>query len=121
MDIMERINIMKQCSLVDNEGYQDLLSVVRVFHDDFQFNLTEENGGVMITHLGAAIHRMKSGEKVTPLDSEVLKQAEEEPVYETSIKILNQIRKEMISELPKDEQDFMIVHICNTLECDDSH
>lgn len=115
MDIMERINIMKQCNLVDENGYKDLLTVVKVFSEDFNFKITEENGSVMITHLGAAIKRLEGEEQITPLGPEILKQAEEQPCYKTAVKILNKLRKELICKLPKDEEDFMLVHICNTL------
>jgi transcriptional regulatory protein LevR len=116
MDIMERINVMKDCDLIDDLGYQDLLTVKRILSQDFQFDLTEENGGVMITHLGAAIKRLKTGETVEPLDPEVLIQAKEEPAYQTAVKILTQLKKVMVHVLPQVEEDFMLVHICNTLE-----
>lgn len=118
MDIMDRINLMKECSLVDDAAYADLVSIVKVFREDFRFDLTEENGGVMITHIGAAIKRLKTGEKVDPLDREVLSQAVEEPVYPTAQKILDRIREQTVSRLPSAEEEFLLVHICNTLETD---
>ncbi|MVB12027.1 hypothetical protein CAFE_27560 [Caprobacter fermentans] len=116
MDIMDRINLMKECSLVDDAAYADLVSIVKVFREDFRFDLTEENGGVMITHIGAAIKRLKAGEKVNPLDREVLSQAAEESVYPTAQKILDRIREKIARRLPSAEEEFLLVHICNTLE-----
>lgn len=118
MDIMDRINLMKECALIDETAYADLLSIVKIFRDDFQFDLTEENGGIMITHIGAAIKRLKAGEKIEPLDREILNQTEEEPACPTARKILDKIRKETISCFPPAEEEFLLVHICNTLEAD---
>lgn len=116
MDIMERINLMKECGMIDDVAYADLMTIVKIFQKDFQFNLTEENGGVMITHIGAAINRIKSGEKIEPLDREVLRQAADELSYPTALKILAQVKQEMVCKLPDIEQEFLLVHICNTLE-----
>lgn len=116
MDIMDRINLMKECGLVDDAAYADLINIVRVFREDFQFEITEENGGVMITHIGAAIHRQKTGEKVEPLDREILEQAGNEPVYWTAQKILERIRQTTPTRLPPEEEEFLLVHICNTLQ-----
>lgn len=115
MDIMERINLMKECRMIDDSAYVDLVKIVKIFKEDFQFDLTEENGGVMITHIGAAINRLKSGEEIEPLGREVLKQAEEEPSYPTALAILDQVKQKMVCKLPDIEQEFLLVHICNTL------
>lgn len=116
MDIMDRVNLMKECGLADDAAYADLVTVIRVFHNDFQFEITEENAGVMITHLGAAIRRQKTGEKVEPLDRGVLEQARSEPVYPTAQKILDRIRRVTATRLPPEEEEFLLIHICNTLQ-----
>lgn len=116
MDIMDRINLMREYGLADDAIYADLVGIVEVFREDFGFDLTEENGGTMIAHVGAAMKRLKSGEKIEPLDRGVLKQAEEEPIYPEALRILEKIREKMACKLPKVEQEFLLVHICNTLE-----
>lgn len=115
MDIMERIDILKECGLVDEQGYQDLITIKKVFQDQFNIVLTEENAGIMVTHIAAAFKRLETKEEIIPLDDSVLEQLKEETVFEKSKQILENLRKEICNKLSYQEEKFILVHICNVL------
>ena len=115
MDIMERIDIMKECGLSSEQEHKDLCAVVRLCKDEFGIALTEENAGVMITHIGAALRRVRTGEAVEPLDPEVYAQAAEEPEYERAQKIVARLLETLTAALPEEERQFFLVHVVQVL------
>lgn len=115
MDIMERINMLKQCGFSTEEDHADLCEIVRIFTDEYNIPITEENAGVMITHIAAAFKRNRTGEKVEPLDREVYKEAVQSEEYMTANEIMDKIVSAISGEVSETEREFFIVHICMLL------
>ncbi len=111
MDLAPRLDIIKSCDLTSETGYEDLLTIVDIFKRDFDIELTEENAGVMITHLASAFKRIETGETVNPLDPDLVAQMKEEPVYPLTQKIVDTVLANINNTLSADEQDFMLVHV----------
>ncbi len=117
MELTPRFEVIKNCGLTSESGYEDLLLIVDIFKNDFDIELTEENAGVMITHLASAFKRIETGEAVNPLDSALVEQIKMEPVYPLAQKIVDTVLSRIQNELSRDEQDFMLVHV-GTLLCE---
>lgn len=115
MDIMERVELLKSCELVNEKGYKDLLAIIQVFHEQ-GIRLTEENGGMMITHIAAAFKRVDDKEKVEPLDPLVVEALQEESIYEQAVGIIQAVKRSICYVLSEDEYAFILVHIARVLE-----
>lgn len=112
---MERIELLKEYGIVNETGYEDLLSIKKMFEERFHIVLTEENAGVMITHIAAAFKRLETKEKINPIDESVLEALQEEEVYPKAVEILKALKEEIKSKLSEDEDAFVLVHICTLL------
>ncbi len=117
MDLAPRLEIIKSCNLTSESGYADLLTIVDIFKKDFDIELTEENAGVMITHLASAFKRIETGEAVNPLDPGLVEQMKEEPVFPLTQRIVDAVLSRIRNPLSADEQDFLLVHV-GTLLCE---
>ncbi|MDF2613460.1 MAG: hypothetical protein K0S71_1246 [Clostridia bacterium] len=112
---MERINLLKEYGIVNESGYEDLLTIKRVFAEKFNIILTEENAGVMITHIATAFKRLETKEKVNPIDENVLEELKKEEVYIKAAEILKCLKEAVRNQLSKEEDTFILVHICTLL------
>ena len=90
MDFEPRLTILRQAGMLSEEDCRKVQDVIRFFQEKYGLTLTEENASAMITHLCAALGRIHRGEPVEPLDEEV---------------------REILPDLPEDEQKFLTMHI----------
>ena len=115
MDIMERVNMLKDCDMINEEAYSDILSIINIFKEDFSIILDEDNAGVMITHMSMAFRRNETKEKIEPIGRDTYNQAVELEEYQKASEILDKIEQATKNELSNDEKEFFIVHICTLL------
>lgn len=115
MDIMERIDLMRGCDLIDEKGYQDLCEILAQCKQ-IGVLLTEENAGVMITHIGAAFKRITTKEIVEPLDIAVIDQLKQEESYPAALKLIEIFKENLQNVLSDQEYNFILVHLMNVLE-----
>ncbi len=114
-ELLQRLEIFRQCEMVDEIGNQDLTAVLSVLNKEYQLPVTDENAGVLFTHLQAAFQRIKTGEKINPLDPGMLEQIKELPYYEKAQEIKTRILTVMQNQLSAEEQDFLQLHVCTLL------
>lgn len=115
MDIMERIDLMRGCDLIDEKGCQDLCEIIAQCKE-IGVLLTEENAGVMMTHIGAAFKRITTGEVVEPLDVEIIRQLQEEENYPVALELIKIFKENLHHVLSDEEYNFILVHLMNVLE-----
>ena len=116
MDIMERIGLLLQCGFSDKEDYDDLCKIISIFRDDFKIELTEENSGVMITHMAAAFKRNTTGEEISPLDESVFEDVEDSDMYALANEIVTKIESGIENRITGEERKFFLLHICTLLD-----
>ncbi|TCL60121.1 hypothetical protein EDD76_103314 [Kineothrix alysoides] len=114
MDIMERINIMKDYDLIDQIIYNDLAAIIDVFKES-GILLNEENAGIMITHIASAFIRNKTKEKIESLDREIIKDMQNDPMFDEACRIFCMIKSRIQNHFNEIEREFALVHICTVL------
>lgn len=114
-ELKQRIETLYECGFVDETGKADLYRIVEVLQRH-GIETTDENTGVLVTHVAAALKRSADGEVVTPLDPNVLEQVKEIKRYEEAVAIQQEVLNSMTNKLSADEQDFVLVHIGTILE-----
>ncbi len=114
MDIMDRVNLLKECGMANEEAYNDLKIIIDVFRD-YHIILTEENAGTMITHFSAVFRRNTSDETLEPLAQEAVFDLKSDTFFERSYEILQSIVAKIQNEINPVEEDFVLLHICTLL------
>ena len=112
MDLSFRLGLLKDGGQIDQETYEKLLEVPVIIKDKWGIEVLEENGAMLITHMAAALMRVKRGETVSPMEEEILLQLKTEKDYENSRILLNIIEEELKITLPEEEREFIILHLC---------
>ena len=85
--------------------------VIRFFQEKYGLTLTEENASAMITHLCAALGRIHRLSAVEPLDEEVYEETSQEPTFPKALEATQALVREILPDLPEDEQKFLTMHI----------
>ena len=114
--LKERIEMLTTCGFVEDSGRNDLYKIADILENKYQIPVDDDTAGVLITHIAAALKRAREGEKVEPLEADILAQVSEIQEYETALSIRKTILEEMANELSPDEQDFLLVHIGTILQ-----
>ena len=96
---------------LSEEDYRKVQDVIRFFQEKYGLTLTEENASAMVTHLCAALGRIHRGEPVEPLDEEVYEETSQEPTFPKALEATQALVREILPDLPEDEQKFLTMHI----------
>ena len=112
MDLSFRLGLLKDGGQIDQETYEKLLKVPEIVKDRWGIELLEENGAMLITHMSAALMRVKRGEAVSPMEEEIILQLRGEKDYESSQCLLRILEEELEINLPEEEKEFIIMHLC---------
>ena len=115
MDIMTRINLLRESEFSTEEDYDDLCAIVRLFKEGYKIEVTEENGGFMITHMAAAFRRNRIGEEILPLDEAVWEDVTETPEFALAGEIIKAIEAQITNPISEKERKFFFLHICSVL------
>lgn len=113
MSIMPRIDLIKEYGLADSMAYDDLVTIVGLMDSRFGITLTEDNAGVMITHIAAAFQRNTTGEAISPLVPEVVEGLRSDESYVKACEILDVICSTIKNPLSEAERDFVLLHLCS--------
>lgn len=111
----ERLNILKESGLITNEIFIKLKNMIEGFKNEYQIALTEDNAGMMITHLSQAMMRVNNGEKIKTPDSFVVDEIKSNENYQIMIDMYKKICEFLDFEFPSYEKWFVYVHIGNIL------
>lgn len=111
MDFEPRLKILREAGMLTADDEEKVRAVIDYFARRHQLRLTEENASSMITHLCAALDRIRRGEPVEPLDPEVYEETRQEPVFDRALQATREIVEEILPDLPAEEQKFLTMHI----------
>ena len=114
MDIMERINALKECGICDECAYNDLIKIIDICKQD-DIILTEENAGIMITHISAAFKRNVTNETIEPLAKFIIDDMLQDEKYEQALGIYKKIVPAIENKFNEIEEQFTLLHLCTVL------
>ncbi|VYT80406.1 PRD domain-containing protein [Clostridium tertium] len=114
MELTTRLNILRDASLLSEKNYNKILEVIKYFEEVKNIKLNEENASMFITHLCSALERIDKNETVNDLDEVVLESLKLEESYNSAAFIVKDL-KEFLGEIPDEEVNYIIMHICTLL------
>jgi len=113
MDLVFRLELLKKGNQIDQEVFIAMNNVIELFKNNWDIELSEENGQMMITHLSMALMRVKNKLPVNQIDEEVYQEVTESKFFKKAEKILEDMKSILPIELPESEIKYMLVN--NTL------
>jgi transcriptional antiterminator len=116
MELDIRLQILKDADQICEETFEALKRVIEMFKNRWRIELTEDNGAMLITHLSVALERIKRGEEIKGIDSEIYNQIESHYEFEKCRQVLKDITYEAGINIPKSEETFIMMHLCTLFE-----
>jgi transcriptional antiterminator len=116
MELDVRLQILKDAGQITEETFEALKSVIKMFKNKWGIALIEENGAMLITHLSVAIERIKKGEIIEGIDSEVYSEIENHGEFGKARQILKDIIEASNTKIPESEETFIMMHLCTLLQ-----
>lgn len=116
MDLYMRLQIMKDAALISEETFEALKRIIEMFNNKWNIELTEENGAMLITHISVALERINKGEIIEGIDSEIYVQVKDHEEFDKCKQMLNDIMEVSNTDIPYNEETFIIMHLCTLLE-----
>ncbi|WML34929.1 PRD domain-containing protein [Clostridium sp. OS1-26] len=115
MDLGLRLNILKEGGQIDEGIYNNLIKTIEIFDKNFEIKLTEENGAMFVTHLSAALNRIKKNELVKPIEKEIFTEVEKDNNFKKANEILDLLEEIIKIYIPEVERTFILMHIVTIL------
>lgn len=112
----ERIEVLFMANLIDHETKEILFNVIKDLDEKFSIKLTEDNGSIMITHLGRALMRAKVGEIINGINDDVLTELKESENFGKVQEMYQVISKKFSKPLPENEIEYMYANLMFLLE-----
>lgn len=114
MELITRLNILKDSGMLSEGNYNKVLKVIDYFDKVRNIKLVEENASMFIIHLCSALGRIDNNEILNELDEEILESLKLEDTYNESMHLVKDL-KDVIGEIPKEEMNFLVMHVCTLL------
>jgi hypothetical protein len=106
----ERLDILLQAGVIDQDVYQGMLTVIDQLQAHRQAPLPEEQGWMAIAHMANALMRSQRQEIIEPLDNELLTELAAQGDL-ASLQALNQrLLQNFAIELHPNEEGYLLVN-----------
>jgi len=111
---MKRLDILLQANAITVGTYDFAHQVISLMKEEYF--VAEEHLEMMITHLVMATERIKRAEIVIGMEEELFSSIRGDAQYEIADSIMKQILAFSKVEFPQSEQQYMLLHLCNSLK-----
>lgn len=115
MDFKERLDMYKEGGMITDRDAKDIEAVIKLFKDDYNIELCEENAATFIAHLAAAYSRNATKEELDDLSNDMLDEIKALDTYEESLKILDKIVEVTNNPLNDVERNYVLLHLNNLM------
>jgi len=115
MELMDRVMALRECGMMNEVAFKDILYIIKLCKEEYQLELTEENAGIMITHMSSAFRRNDTGEEIDALCRSTVEEISKVQEYVKAKQILDSIILGIENELSQNEREYFLIHICNLL------
>lgn len=115
MDFKERLDMYLEGGMINENDVKDIEAVIKMFKDDLNIELSEENAATFIAHLAAAYSRNATKEELDDLSSDMLDEIRVLDSYNDSLKILDKIIEVTNNPLNDVERNYVLLHLNNLI------
>jgi transcriptional regulatory protein LevR len=116
MDLDERLKILVSGQVISEDVDQAVRRVIERLRARWGIDLTEENGGRMVTHLAMALMRIRQKKELKPLEADHFDEFKSSECFSRSAGICDDLCAWTPLELPEAERQYLVINICLILE-----
>ncbi|WP_237385759.1 PRD domain-containing protein [Xenorhabdus sp. Sc-CR9] len=109
--IEQRLTILLQGGVIDQDIYDNMLDVVHTLEDIWLIPVRHPQGEMALTHMASAFMRSRRGERVSPLDKTILANIEQSELYDQLIAIHRSLLEKFTVTLPPNEEGYLLVNL----------
>lgn len=113
--IIKRIDVLSELNLINDEDRLDLMALIEIIETHLKIEVTEENGGILITHISAMFQRNKNGEQLDSLAKEIILELEDNENYDAAIKVAEKIAAVIKNDVSVAEKGYLLLHLCTLI------
>lgn len=115
---MQRVDILLEANVIQKDTYDFIHQVIKLMKE--KHDLEEKQMEMMITHLAMATERIRSGSIVDEMDKDIYAAVCADADFEVASKVMQVISELSMVEYPHSEQQFMLLHLCNSMKGEDA-
>ena len=112
MDLSVRLQILQDAGQLSEANHRAIAGIIAMLADDWNIELTEENGAMFVTHLAIALERIAKGEPVKPVEEYVLAELKSQDCFGSCRRALAGIAAIVGREFPEEEEGYVLIHLC---------
>ncbi|KMJ44435.1 PRD domain-containing protein [Xenorhabdus khoisanae] len=109
--VEQRLTILLQGGVIDQDIYDDMLNVVHALEDTWRIPIHHPQGEMALTHMASAFMRSRRGEKVSPLDKDILSNIEQSEDYNRLLTIHHSLIENFKVKLDPSEEGYLLVNL----------
>lgn len=114
--LLVRLNLLVDAGEIDGAIKDAVIAFVKAVENRYSLAITEENGAMLVSHLAMALGRIRRGEKLEPIDSDIFAEVKEMPTYRELHELYVPLERSLEIRLPQAEKDYLALHLCALLE-----
>lgn len=117
MELEFRLKILKDSNQISEDTYENVIKIISIIRQNYNIDISEENGGMFITHIAIALERIKINESVEAnnIDEDIYEEILKNEHFEKCKAITNEIQEEININIPEGEERFIIMHLCTMI------
>ncbi|MDC9589098.1 PRD domain-containing protein [Xenorhabdus sp. XENO-10] len=109
--IEQRLTILLQGGVIDQDIYDNMLEVVHVLEDIWLIPIRHPQGEMVLTHMASAFMRSRRGERVSPLDKEILVKFEQSENYNQLLTVHRSLIRKFTVALHPNEEGYLLANL----------
>ncbi|WP_338804201.1 PRD domain-containing protein [Xenorhabdus griffiniae] len=109
--IEQRLTILLQGDVIDQDIHDNMLEVVHVLEDIWHIPIRHPQGEMALTHMASAFMRSRRGEVVAPLDKEILATLEQSEYYNQLLTMHYSLIAKFTVALHPNEEGYLLANL----------
>ena len=114
--IKQRLDILKQAGQINEKMETAILGFVGKMEAEYDLEVTEENGAMLVMHLAIALARIDRGETVDRMDAMLVDQIKDAKGFAELPAFLGNLEEQMGWKVPVEELEYIALHFCTMIE-----
>lgn len=110
--LMMRLNLLKDAGEIDEKIAEAVVEFAKEVEREYNAQLNEDNGSMLITHLCMALGRIKKGEEINPIDELSLQEIKATPAFQKVPNLVKSLEKITNLVVPEEEFGYIALHLC---------
>ncbi len=114
-ELNKRIDLLLMSGLIEQNEFDKIRGMVDVLQEGFGLELTEDFGGMFVTHMAMVFSRLRKSEQIAAADEILLAEILAQPNIDEIRRAEAALENVFSGAFPEYERGFILIHIANLL------